>query len=208
MGRVLIGPDRAARPGQLAILYSLGEDELPLDSEGGPVYAVDLLRGRKLDEPVTLNFFPSANADPGLGILRWDENNDTWEEVPTRVNPETGWLAAAVDELGLFRLGRVDPGNRSEVPKLSNYPNPFAPGQAESTQIVYQIDSPGRVILNIYNSLGHPVQMLVDEFQEVGVWTAAWDGRDVAGHPVSSGVYFYQLLEGGRRHRRALTLVR
>ncbi|MEE3258219.1 MAG: hypothetical protein VX293_03325, partial [Candidatus Latescibacterota bacterium] len=51
--------DRAARPGQLAILYSLGEDELPPDSEGGPVYAVDLLRGRKLDEPVTLNFFPS-----------------------------------------------------------------------------------------------------------------------------------------------------
>ena len=64
------------------------------------------------------------------------------------------------------------------------------------------------VTLAVFNSLGHQVHVLIDEFQEVGVWTAAWDGRDQAGLPVSSGVYFYQLIEGGRYHQNAITLVR
>ena len=200
--------DAAAGPGQMAVLYRLGEAEMPPDSEGQPVYSVDMLRGRMLDQPVTLNFFPGANPDPALGILRWDELGDVWEEIPTRVDPVTDWLAASVDELGLFRLGRVDPASRQASEKLSSYPNPFAPGQWPSAQIVYQIDSPGKVELQLFNSLGHRVRMLVDEFQEVGVWTAAWDGRDTDGKPVGSGIYFYQLKEGGRQHHRALILVR
>ena len=200
--------DAAAGPGQLAILYRLGDAETPPDSEGQPVYSVDLLRGRMLDEPVTLNFFPGANADPALGILRWDDPLGLWEEVPTRVDPATGWLAAPVDELGLFRLGRIDPENRQAAAKLSNYPNPFAPSNSPSTKIVYEIESPSRVQLQLFNSLGHPVRLLVDEFQEVGVWTAAWNGRDAQGQPVSSGIYFYQLREGERRYHRSLVLVR
>jgi hypothetical protein len=157
---------------------------------------------------VTLNFFPGADEDPTLGILRWDDVGGEWKEVPTRVDPQTGWLSAAVEELGLFRLGRVEPENRQAAQKLGSYPNPFAPGQIPNAKIVYQIESPGRVELQIYNSLGHRVRTLVDEFQEVGVWTTAWDGRDEVGNTVGSGIYFYQLQEGGRRHHRALILVR
>ena len=200
--------DQAAGPGQMAVIYQLGSAELPPDSEGGPVYSVDMLRGRKLEEPVTLNFFPGTSADPATGILHWDENIQSWREVSTRVNRATGWLSATVDELGLFRLGRVEPENRQAAAKLGNYPNPYVPGHVGSVNITYQIDSPGPVTLAIFNSLGHQVQVLIDEFQEVGVWTAAWDGRDQAGLPVSSGVYLYQLIEGGRCHQSALTLVR
>ena len=200
--------DQVAGPGQMAVIYQLGSAELPPDSEGGPVYSVDLLRGRKLDEPVTLNFFPGTNTDPATGILRWDDKIESWREVSARVNPATGWLAASVDELGLFRLGRVEPENRQSAAKLENYPNPYAPGHVGSANITYQIDSPGPVTLTIFNSLGHQVRVLVDAFQEVGVWTAAWDGRDQAGLPVSSGVYRYQLIEGRRRHQSAITLVR
>jgi len=198
----------AAGPGQLAVLYRLGEAETPPENDGEPVYSVDLLGGRKLDKPVTLNFFPGANPDPSLGVLRWDEVGGTWEDVPTRVDPETGWLAATVDELGLFRLGRVAAESRLPVAKLSNYPNPFAAGQAQNTQIVYKVSTPGRVQLQVYNSLGQPVRLLVDEFQEVGVWTAAWDGQNTQGQRLSSGIYFYQLQEGGRRYHRSLIMVR
>ena len=111
-------------------------------------------------------------------------------------------------ELGLFRLGRVEPENRQSASKVSNYPNPYAPSHVGSANITYQIDSPGLVTLAIFNSLGHPVRVLVNEFQEVGVWTAAWDGHDQAGLPVSSGVYLYQLVEGGRRYQSAITVVR
>ena len=200
--------DLAAGPGQMAVIYQLGSAELPPDSEGGPVYSVDLLRGRKLNEPVTLNFFPGTSADPAMGILNWDDNIQSWRELSTRVNSATGWLSAVVDELGLFRLGRVEPENRQSASKVSNYPNPYAPSHVGSANITYQIDSPGLVTLAIFNSLGHPVRVLVNEFQEVGVWTAAWDGHDQAGLPVSSGVYLYELIEGGRRYQSAITVVR
>ncbi|HIG53554.1 MAG TPA: hypothetical protein EYQ18_06160 [Candidatus Handelsmanbacteria bacterium] len=200
--------DAAAGPGQMAVLYQLGEAETPPGNEGQPVYSVDLLRGRKLDHPVTLNFFPGANEDPALGILRWDELGGVWEEIPTQVDPVTDWLAATVGELGLFRLGRVEPENRQAAMKLGSYPNPFSPSRVPTAKIVYQIDSPGKVQLQLFNSLGHRVRTLVDEFQEVGVWTAAWNGRDAEGTSLSSGMYFYQLQEGGRRHHRALILVR
>jgi hypothetical protein len=200
--------DAAAGPGQLAIIYRLGEAEIPPDSGDQPVYSLDMLRGRKLGQPVTLNVFPGADEDPTLGILRWDDVGGEWKEVPTRVDPQTGWLSAAVEELGLFRLGRVEPENRQAAQKLGSYPNPFAPGQIPNAKIVYQIESPGRVELQLYNSLGHRVRTLVDEFQEVGVWTTAWNGRDEVGNTVGSGIYFYQLQEGGRRHHRALILVR
>ena len=200
--------DAAAGPGQMAVLYQLGEAEMPPGNEGQPVYSVDLLRGRKLGEPITLNFFPGANEDPALGILRWDELGGAWEEIPTQVDPVTDWLAAAVSELGLFRLGRVEPENRQAAMKLGSYPNPFSPSRVPAAKIVYQIDSPGKVQLQLFNSLGHRVRTLVDEFQEVGVWTAIWNGRDAGGKSLSSGMYFYQLQEGGRRYHSALILVR
>ena len=118
--------DAAAGPGQMAVLYQLGEAEMPPGNEGQPVYSVDLLRGRKLGEPITLNFFPGANEDPALGILRWDELGGAWEEIPTQVDPVTDWLAATVSEMGLFRLGRVEPENRQAAMKLGSYPNPFS----------------------------------------------------------------------------------
>jgi len=200
--------DAAARPGQMAIVYRLGEMETPDGSEGRDVFSLDLLRGRMLAAPVTVNFLPGSGSDPFLGVLRWDEATDSWEELPTSVDPQTGWLAATVDELGLFRLGRVDAENRRESTPVTGYPNPFAAGAGAQARIDYRLDSPGNVRLQIYNTLGQPVRLLVEEFQEVGGWSVGWDGRDDQGMVLGSGVYFYELSEGGRRHRRSLVLVR
>ena len=94
------------------------------------------------------------------------------------------------------------------LPQSSRETTSFAAGQAQNTQIVYKVSTPGRVQLQVYNSLGQPVRLLVDEFQEVGVWTAAWDGQNTQGQRLSSGIYFYQLQEGGRRYHRSLIMVR
>jgi hypothetical protein len=200
--------DAAARPGQMAIVYRLGEREKPTASQGRDVYSLDLLRGRMLQDPVTVNFIPGAGADPQLGILRWDEAANAWEELPTSVDPQTGWLAATVDELGLFRLGRVSDENRRDSPPITGYPNPFVAADGSQARIDYRLDSPGAVRLQIYNSLGQPVRLLVDEFQEVGVWSAGWDGSDDEGMSLGSGIYYYELSEGGRRHHRSLVLLR
>ena len=65
-----------------------------------------------------------------------------------------------------------------------NYPNPFNP----VTTIEYMLPEAVRVKVEIYNTLGQVVEVLVDGGQEVGYHSVMWDGSDV-----SSGVYFCRL---------------
>ncbi len=64
------------------------------------------------------------------------------------------------------------------------YPNPFNP----STTIKYQLPSPSRVSLKIYNVLGQIVSTLVDETQVEGYKSVIWCAGSI-----SSGVYIYRL---------------
>ncbi len=198
--------DAAALPGQMAIIYRLGEAELPPNSAGFPVYSIDMLGGRELAMPVSINFLPVGNEPQG--ILRWNEVTSTWDELSTSVDPQTGWLAVSVDQLGLFRAGPVREENIRQTVMLNGYPNPFTASVGEVATIEYRIESPGPVRMLLYNALGQPVRALVDEFQEVGVWSVGWNGRDDAGMISGSGVYYIELIEGGRRHRRSLVLLR
>ena len=67
----------------------------------------------------------------------------------------------------------------------------------------------GPVRLEVFNVLGQRVRLLVDEpFQDVGVWTVDWDGRDDAGRMLGSGVYFYELAEQQGVQCRSLVLFR
>ena len=78
----------------------------------------------------------------------------------------------------------------SEFRVEQNYPNPFNP----STVIRYQLPTRGTIHVNIYNSLGQLVRRLVSgQPREAGMYTITWDGRNDAGSPQSSGMYFCQL---------------
>ncbi|NBB85872.1 MAG: PQQ-binding-like beta-propeller repeat protein [Bacteroidetes bacterium] len=85
-----------------------------------------------------------------------------------------------------------------------NAPNPFA----ESTTIRYELRTPGRAVVAIYNLLGQRVRTLVDTRKEAGRHVVSWDGRDARGRPVASGVYFSRLRAGSYEAIQKLTLVR
>jgi hypothetical protein len=70
-----------------------------------------------------------------------------------------------------------------------NYPNPFNP----STRITYGLPEGGTVTLRIYDILGREVRVLVDGNQGAGFYRAEWDGRNLSGNQVASGMYFYRL---------------
>ncbi len=74
-----------------------------------------------------------------------------------------------------------------------NFPNPFNP----ETEITYDLPSDGVVSLVVYNLLGQEVRVLVDKYQSAGSYTATWDGKDVSGVDVPSGIYIYRLEAGG-----------
>ena len=80
---------------------------------------------------------------------------------------------------------------------LSNYPNPFNP----ETWIPYQLSEPADVSISIYAADGKLVRTLNLGYQAVGIYhqrsrAAYWDGRNMQGEPVASGVYFYTLTAG------------
>ena len=71
-----------------------------------------------------------------------------------------------------------------------NYPNPFN----ASTVIKFNTRHDGHVRLDVYNILGQKVRTLVDEFRHFGPQAADWDGTDVVGKSVPTGLYFYRLV--------------
>jgi len=70
-----------------------------------------------------------------------------------------------------------------------NYPNPFNP----STTIPVSVPFASDVTLKIYNILGAEVTTLYSGTLEQGRHTFTWEGRNSAGVPVASGVYFVRL---------------
>ncbi|MBU1099710.1 MAG: T9SS type A sorting domain-containing protein [Bacteroidetes bacterium] len=70
-----------------------------------------------------------------------------------------------------------------------NYPNPFNP----TTNITYSIPEHSNVKLHVYDALGRQIATLVNEELSAGTYNTTWNGKDMAGHKVSSGIYFYSI---------------
>jgi len=111
--------------------------------------------------------------------------------------------AADADPAGIAALERLLAAlTRVEAPPektvlLANYPNPFNP----ETWIPYQLSEAAEVTVTLHSSDGKLICTL--ELGQVPAGTyqnrsraAYWDGRNAAGEPVASGVYFYTLTAG------------
>ncbi|MBD3217574.1 MAG: T9SS type A sorting domain-containing protein [candidate division Zixibacteria bacterium] len=73
---------------------------------------------------------------------------------------------------------------------INNYPNPFNP----ATNIAFTLPAETTVSLKVYNMLGQHVETLVnEEALSAGKHQVSWDGTNLSGNQVSSGVYFYRL---------------
>ncbi len=96
-----------------------------------------------------------------------------------------------------------------ETSLLPNYPNPFNP----ETWIPYQLAKPAEVILRIYSVNGMLVRTLALGHQPAGIYhsrarAAYWDGKNEAGEPVASGVYFYTLTAGDFTATRRMLILK
>jgi hypothetical protein len=106
------------------------------------------------------------------------------------------------------------PGRDSGFRLGQNYPNPFNPETRipfELGETLFESGRPVRVTLRIYNVLqqlvaiptalnhpqgnGVPVQNL--EYDSPGPKEAYWDGHDMSGREVASGIYYMQLIVNG-----------
>ena len=85
-----------------------------------------------------------------------------------------------------------------------NSPNPFG----LTTSIAYSLPRKSGVSLAVYDITGREVKTLVNEFKESGVYRVEWDGRNVTGERVPSGIYFYRLKTGEFVQTRKMVVLR
>jgi hypothetical protein len=96
---------------------------------------------------------------------------------------------------------------------LQNHPNPFWSEATSrlagnpSTTIKYQLPSPTRVILQVYDLLGKPVKTLADQMQAAGIHSVIWDGTDQQARRMASGIYICRLQAGSLTQSQKMILV-
>jgi endoglucanase len=91
---------------------------------------------------------------------------------------------------------------------LGNYPNPFNP----STTIVFKVNqllaNAHIVDVKIYNALGQLVRVLKIQVSGPGLYAVVWDGRDLGGMTVASGMYVYLVNYGDGHLRNKMQLLK
>lgn len=97
----------------------------------------------------------------------------------------------------------TNPSTRDQL-KVLALPNPFRHG----TEIQYQLPNKGKVVLTVYDICGHIVKTLEDQILEAGLYYSMWDGRDMNGNLVPSGVYLIGLQKGGQLAAKKVILTR
>jgi bacillolysin len=117
------------------------------------------------------------------------------------------WLVIA-EEDPATSVGEVESAAPTEHALTAIYPNPFNP----ATTIAFELATPARVTLTVYDIRGARVARLVEGERGAGAYRVPWDGRDDRGRPVATGVYLARLraLAGDevRSDTRRMTLIR
>lgn len=147
-----------------------------------PDWSVDTMRDRLTS--TASYFLTHGTSDPlfveGFGLV----DVAAADVVPT--------AAAAFEESATY----LDP---------RSHPNPFN----SRTTISYQLSEASDVRLQVFDLQGRLLRTLVDQRQDgPALHSANWDGVDLYGRPVASGVYFYRLVVGESEAARRITLVK
>ena len=104
----------------------------------------------------------------------------------------------AAPDLGAFETDGIPSSVEDENVLINqfklqqNYPNPFNP----STKFIYEVNEPGKIILEIFNAIGKKVSVVVNDFHSTGVYEVNWIAKDNAGNILPSGIYLAKLSNG------------
>ena len=86
-----------------------------------------------------------------------------------------------------------------------NFPNPFNP----ETTIKYSVSRKSFVQIKVYDISGRLIISLVAKALSAGSYSAVWNGKDITGNNVSSGIYFYNMtIDGSKSISRKMLLIK
>ncbi|MCZ2267739.1 MAG: DUF3160 domain-containing protein [Ignavibacteriales bacterium] len=144
--------------------------------------------------------------------------DDEWENtyLQSALRPE--WVNIYLaDSLGQSRgsgttlITSVEQDINPIIPQsqilLNNYPNPFNPYTIISFSIPYDLTN-SFVELKIYDINGSLVKTLVNENLPAGNYLTKWEGDNISGTKVSSGIYIYSIRVGDRAVNNKMSLIK
>ena len=76
------------------------------------------------------------------------------------------------------------------------YPNPFNPETTISFSLT--TESTENTEINVYNIRGQKVKQLISDQLSAGQHKAVWNGKDMNGKSVSTGIYLFELKSDGK----------
>jgi len=85
-----------------------------------------------------------------------------------------------------------------------NYPNPFN----ASTKITYRLATDIDINLSVYNITGQKVALLESGKKNAGIHSVDWNGTDLSGNVLPSGVYLYRLEAGEFKSIKKMFLIK
>ncbi len=100
----------------------------------------------------------------------------------SRSNPRIVDIALGTKETELKELP-------SEFILEQNHPNPFNP----TTEIGFDLPKACYALIEVFDITGRKIAIPVSQNFSAGRYIARWDGSDMDGSPVPSGIYFYRL---------------
>lgn len=148
----------------------------------------------------------------GSSISHWDisalPNLLMEPAINDNLSSDVDLTLAHFDDIGwldvITAVGDEETPSLSELAVLSNYPNPFNPG----TTIRYALPETQQIRVAIYDVGGRLVRTLVDGSKTAGIHDVSWEGRDQAGGPVASGIYFVRIAGETQSATRKIVLIK
>lgn len=106
---------------------------------------------------------------------------------------------ADMSPLELFNENKSDTKN-----EIKAFPNPFNP----STTIAYRLSRDGNLDLSIYDMSGRLVKILYRGFALSGSYSVVWNGVNVEGRSVGSGIYLLRMNDGREQFVKRLIMLK
>ncbi len=197
----------------------------PINAQSAPVCYLNFWNRYSLENGWDFGIVEVSNNNGSTWqqVSSYTGNNLTWTEQSFNITPYvnsstqlkirfrltsddntlgSGWW---IDDIKLtnYCLGTVGVPPITGIPKTfaleQNYPNPFNP----VTVIKYQLPSPEKVSVKVFDILGKEVASLINENKEPGYYEVSFDASNFA-----SGLYFYRIEAGSFVETKKMMLIK
>jgi alpha-N-arabinofuranosidase len=133
----------------------------------------------------------------------WQITYDSFEEFYNAINiqlPKASLMRITATDLSIVSTENSNDRTLSGFHLYQNYPNPFNP----TTTINYYLNKETDVKLVIYDLQGCEIITLVNRKESAGDKSVVWDGLDINGRKISSGIYIYKMYAGNFEYQRKM----